>query len=141
MLTEQRPAGCGTQAGSILGGSIAAAAVFTCWFMAMMGPFGLIAFPFALLLIVPVAILPAAVVYRLAVQMRLANDWTAATAGLMAGEAILFLGDVTLLAPTPFPIDALLFGAAGIAGGIAFWRGVRSETNAPDDPVSPPVPS
>jgi hypothetical protein len=141
MLTKQRPAGCGTQAGSILGASIAAAAVFTCWFLAQMGPLGLIAFPIALLLILPVAIIPAAVVYRLAVQVKLANDWTAAAAGLLAGEAILFVGDVRLLAPTPFPSDALLFGAAGIAGGIAFWRGVRSETNAPDEPVSPPAPS
>lgn len=141
MLTGQRPAGCGTQAGSILGGSVAAAAVFTCSIIAEVGPLGLIAFPIALLLIVPVAIIPAAVVYRLAVQMRLANDWTAAAAGLLAAEAVLFLGDVTLLAPTPFPIDALVFGAAGVAGGFAFWRGVRGETNAPDEPVSPPAPS
>jgi hypothetical protein len=58
MLTEQRPAGCGTQAVALFCGSWAAAALFTCWFIAKIGPWGLIAFLPALALTATVALVP-----------------------------------------------------------------------------------
>ncbi|WBY08964.1 hypothetical protein PIB19_06085 [Sphingomonas sp. 7/4-4] len=141
MLTEQRHAGCGTQTAALFCGSWAAAALFTCWFIATMGLWGLIAFLPALALIATVALVPGLLLYWLAVQMRLANGWTATIAGLVAGEAVLFFGCGELPTMAPFPVDTLLFGAAGMVGGFVFWRNVRRETNAPDEPVSPPVPS
>jgi hypothetical protein len=73
--------------------------------------------------------------------MQLASGSTAAMAGLLAGEAVLLFSYGRLPIPIPFPMDALLFGAAGAIGGLVFWRNVRNETNPPDDTVSPPVPS
>lgn len=137
MLTEQHPARLGTQTASALGGSAGAAALFTAWFAIYLGPAALIVFPVALTLITPVAILPAIVLYRLAVRFQRANDWTAGAGGMLLGGGVLLVGSVTRLRPAPTTTELLLFGVAGIAGGVSFWRGVRNETNASPTPPAP----